>query len=252
MAVDQVHFLSNNPCEKSTPIGLFSTSIFYKTTLFLFVPSFSDLQLAAELGKTLLERNKELETSLKHQQAIIDDQAQEIEVSPQKSLKIKSFHEKFHSLSIHPSHAPIVCYPPPTPHLVNSFLNEIDSIRWALFAKPIGQSGHCLLANKRGASAKSLLPSSIPLSILSPPLLFSSIPLNCRTTPCRNWHVCFLLRRSAFRVNIKRPPSELPAESRGAVFHSITIRENPLGLVFGTRNAFWRHFLGQFTGMFGG
>ena len=43
-------------------------------------PSFADLQLAAELGKTLLERNKELESSLKHQQAIIEDQAQEIEV----------------------------------------------------------------------------------------------------------------------------------------------------------------------------
>ena len=42
--------------------------------------SFPDLQLAAELGKTLLERNKELENSLKHQQAVIDDQAQEIEV----------------------------------------------------------------------------------------------------------------------------------------------------------------------------
>ena len=41
---------------------------------------FADLQLAAELGKTLLERNKELESSLKHQQAIIEDQAQEIEV----------------------------------------------------------------------------------------------------------------------------------------------------------------------------
>ncbi len=49
------------------------------TNLFFF--SVSDLQLAAELGKTLLERNKELENSLKHQQAIIDDQAQEIEVS---------------------------------------------------------------------------------------------------------------------------------------------------------------------------
>jgi hypothetical protein len=43
--------------------------------------SIADLQLAAELGKTLLERNKELENSLKHQQAVIDDQAQEIEVS---------------------------------------------------------------------------------------------------------------------------------------------------------------------------
>ncbi|EDS44393.1 conserved hypothetical protein [Culex quinquefasciatus] len=40
-----------------------------------------DLQLAAELGKTLLERNKELESALKHHQNIIEDQAQEIEVS---------------------------------------------------------------------------------------------------------------------------------------------------------------------------
>ncbi|KAF0304753.1 Cerebellar degeneration-related protein 2-like [Amphibalanus amphitrite] len=39
-----------------------------------------DLQLAAELGKTLLERNKELETGLKQQQTVIDDQSQEIEV----------------------------------------------------------------------------------------------------------------------------------------------------------------------------
>ena len=37
MSVDQVHFLSDNPCEKSTRIGLFSTSIFHKTALFLFV-----------------------------------------------------------------------------------------------------------------------------------------------------------------------------------------------------------------------
>ncbi|XP_057322139.1 cerebellar degeneration-related protein 2 isoform X2 [Microplitis mediator] len=38
-----------------------------------------DLQLAAELGKTLLERNKELETNLKAHQTTIDEQAQEIE-----------------------------------------------------------------------------------------------------------------------------------------------------------------------------
>lgn len=38
-----------------------------------------DLQLAAELGKTLLERNKELETALKQHQNVIEDQAQEIE-----------------------------------------------------------------------------------------------------------------------------------------------------------------------------
>ena len=41
---------------------------------------FADLQLAAELGKTLLERNKELEGTLKDQQAVIEDQSQEIEV----------------------------------------------------------------------------------------------------------------------------------------------------------------------------
>lgn len=67
----------------------FSSMMTFFVSLFLYVCSslklsflfhFPDLQLAAELGKTLLERNKELENSLKHQQAIIDDQAQEIEV----------------------------------------------------------------------------------------------------------------------------------------------------------------------------
>ncbi|CAO1375987.1 unnamed protein product [Diamesa tonsa] len=38
-----------------------------------------DLQLAAELGKTLLERNKELESLLKRHQHLNEDQAQEIE-----------------------------------------------------------------------------------------------------------------------------------------------------------------------------
>jgi hypothetical protein len=41
---------------------------------------FADLQLAAELGKTLLERNKELEHTLRQQQTLVDDQTQEIEV----------------------------------------------------------------------------------------------------------------------------------------------------------------------------
>ncbi len=49
-----------------------------------------DLQLAAELGKTLLERNRELETSLKHHQAIIEDQGQEIEVSSRAFTQIGS------------------------------------------------------------------------------------------------------------------------------------------------------------------
>uniref|UniRef100_A0A146LGR2 Cerebellar degeneration-related protein 2-like n=1 Tax=Lygus hesperus TaxID=30085 RepID=A0A146LGR2_LYGHE len=38
-----------------------------------------DLQLAAELGKTLLERNKELESQLRQHQNVVEDQAQEIE-----------------------------------------------------------------------------------------------------------------------------------------------------------------------------
>lgn len=41
----------------------------------------SDLQLAAELGKTLLERNKELENTVRSQQDKIEEQAHEIEVS---------------------------------------------------------------------------------------------------------------------------------------------------------------------------
>lgn len=40
----------------------------------------ADLQLAAELGKTLLERNKELENIIKLNQATVEEQAQEIEV----------------------------------------------------------------------------------------------------------------------------------------------------------------------------
>lgn len=40
----------------------------------------SDLHLAAELGKTLLERNKELEDSLQHMYVNNEEQVQEIEV----------------------------------------------------------------------------------------------------------------------------------------------------------------------------
>lgn len=42
---------------------------------------FADLQLAAELGKTLLERNKELEANLRQQQNVVEDRNQEIEVT---------------------------------------------------------------------------------------------------------------------------------------------------------------------------
>ncbi|CAN8007898.1 unnamed protein product, partial [Ixodes pacificus] len=41
----------------------------------------ADLQLAAELGKTLLERNQELEDTVRQQQVLIEEQAQELQVS---------------------------------------------------------------------------------------------------------------------------------------------------------------------------
>lgn len=47
----------------------------------LILSFFTDLQLAAELGKTLLERNKELENLLRAHQRKCEDQKQEIEVS---------------------------------------------------------------------------------------------------------------------------------------------------------------------------
>ncbi|XP_018010581.1 uncharacterized protein LOC108667980 isoform X2 [Hyalella azteca] len=40
---------------------------------------YQDLQLAAELGKTLLEHNRSLETTVKQQQALLDDRLQEIQ-----------------------------------------------------------------------------------------------------------------------------------------------------------------------------
>lgn len=52
-----------------------------KYVLIYILDFIADLQLAAELGKTLLERNKELENALKHHQNIIEDQTQEIEVT---------------------------------------------------------------------------------------------------------------------------------------------------------------------------
>ncbi|ODM99996.1 Cerebellar degeneration-related protein 2 [Orchesella cincta] len=51
--------------------------------------SIRDLQLAAELGRTLLERNEELENELKQQQAIIEDQAQEIEFLTKQATSMK-------------------------------------------------------------------------------------------------------------------------------------------------------------------
>lgn len=52
-----------------------------------------DLQLAAELGKTLLERNKELENNLKQQQNTIDEQAQEIEYMKKQTAALREVND---------------------------------------------------------------------------------------------------------------------------------------------------------------
>lgn len=53
----------------------------------------SDLQLAAELGKTLLERNKELETALRQHQNVIEDQAQEIEYLTKQTVALREVND---------------------------------------------------------------------------------------------------------------------------------------------------------------
>ncbi|CAH4032217.1 cerebellar degeneration-related protein 2 isoform X1 [Pieris brassicae] len=52
-----------------------------------------DLQLAAELGKTLLERNKELETGLRQHQNVIEDQAQEIEYLTKQTVALREVND---------------------------------------------------------------------------------------------------------------------------------------------------------------
>ncbi|XP_047364431.1 uncharacterized protein LOC124954881 isoform X3 [Vespa velutina] len=53
----------------------------------------SDLQLAAELGKTLLERNKELENIIKIHQSTIEEQAQEIEYMKKQTAALREVND---------------------------------------------------------------------------------------------------------------------------------------------------------------
>ncbi|XP_060866318.1 cerebellar degeneration-related protein 2 isoform X2 [Metopolophium dirhodum] len=55
--------------------------------------SFADLQLAAELGKTLLERNKELETNLRQQQNVVEDRNQEIEYLTKQTAALREVND---------------------------------------------------------------------------------------------------------------------------------------------------------------
>ncbi len=59
-------------------------------TLFIFWgDNKTDVEAAAELGRTLLERNRELESTVRQQQAVIDDQTQEMEVKSKEQLTNK-------------------------------------------------------------------------------------------------------------------------------------------------------------------
>lgn len=59
------------------------------------MPNFilDDLQLAAELGKTLLERNKELESTLKRQQELNEDQRLEIEYLTKQTTALREVND---------------------------------------------------------------------------------------------------------------------------------------------------------------
>ncbi|XP_026295589.1 cerebellar degeneration-related protein 2-like isoform X3 [Apis mellifera] len=52
-----------------------------------------DLQLAAELGKTLLERNKELENIIKAHQSTVEEQAQEIEYMKKQTAALREVND---------------------------------------------------------------------------------------------------------------------------------------------------------------
>ncbi|XP_022168993.1 cerebellar degeneration-related protein 2 isoform X3 [Myzus persicae] len=52
-----------------------------------------DLQLAAELGKTLLERNKELENNLRQQQNVVEDRNQEIEYLTKQTAALREVND---------------------------------------------------------------------------------------------------------------------------------------------------------------
>lgn len=58
----------------------FTAPLTYLFISFSISSQFLDLHLAAELGKTLLERNKELEDSLQQMYITNEEQVQEIEV----------------------------------------------------------------------------------------------------------------------------------------------------------------------------
>lgn len=70
-----------------------STPSFMNITRFGEENIMEDLQLAAELGKTLLERNRELESNIKQQHAVIEDQIQEIEYLSKQTAALREVND---------------------------------------------------------------------------------------------------------------------------------------------------------------
>jgi uncharacterized protein (DUF305 family) len=95
----------------------------------------ADLQLAAELGKTLLERNKELENTLKQHQNVIEDQTQEIEVCIHWEGRgagcfgqLGSRRDKMRGRMMNTKHVHKVSFPL-VPQLANLILREATDLR---------------------------------------------------------------------------------------------------------------------------
>ena len=64
---------------KSSTLKPFSCRVYNE--IFCIGMDCADVEAAAELGRTLLERNRDLESTIRHQQVVLDDQTQEMEVN---------------------------------------------------------------------------------------------------------------------------------------------------------------------------
>ncbi|KAH1009314.1 hypothetical protein HUJ04_001686 [Dendroctonus ponderosae] len=81
------------PSDSSASSGLNSLDFWDYTIELECLQGSADLHLAAELGKTLLDRNRELETHLKEKQSTIEDQKLEIEYLTKQTVALKEVND---------------------------------------------------------------------------------------------------------------------------------------------------------------
>jgi len=79
--------------DEGEDVGFYSMEYSDYKVEFECISKQEDLQLAAELGNTLLEKNKDLEATIKQQQNLIDDQIQEIEFLTKQTAALKEVNE---------------------------------------------------------------------------------------------------------------------------------------------------------------